>query len=197
MLDEEKKEEIANYVLDRNHYDRLKLTIEIHDAFDTIRTKIIRDFCQKIVKCLESALPAKEDWSVDAADLKRSPTRIFTGIGVRRKTWDEELCVRIEAEAWGPNGWIIGIQGKESGYQNGSLRALLNEKFGCGHESPRWPWYHFFDDRTEFRDEGLGNWTRSETLIAMHDGAGGEYSKRICERIIEIARVVDCFFKAG
>jgi hypothetical protein len=44
-------------------------------------------------------------------------------------------------------------------------------------------------------DWGWGNWTEGKTIIAMREGAEGDYSKRICERIVTIAKVVDDFFR--
>lgn len=193
MLDEETKEAIANYVLDQHNHDRLRLVIGIHNAFDTIRVRVIRDFSQQIVKSLEGAMPAERGWSIRAKDLLENPLRIYTGLTVRHEVWNEGLEVGIDAESWGANNWIIGVRRKQ-GYENDLLTAQLTKTLGAGRGSSACLWYHFFGDRAEFGDWRWGNWTDGETIIAMREGAEGDYGRRICGRIIEIAKAVDGFF---
>jgi hypothetical protein len=195
MLDEVTKEAVADYVLAPHEPERLKLAVTLHDAFDTIRLRVIRDFAEQVSRFLSDELPDPQGWRVEAQDLLANPQRKYTGLSVRRAAWDKGLHVGIEAQTGGPGSWIIGAWGERS-YRNAVLTALLNERWGAGKTTDQWPWFHYFSDNAEFGHWEFGDWTTGTAIVAMRDGTTGDYGKRLCERIVSIAKVVDSLFQA-
>lgn len=193
MLDEETRKAVADYVLDQHDHERLKLLANMRDSWETIRLRVIGEFSRQIARAISDALPMSDGWLVDAQHLLTSPAEKYTGLGVRRSTWDEGLHVGIEAEAWGPASWIVGVWGKD-GHHHARLAAVVIERWGQGRKSPTWLWYHYFSDSAEFGHGDLGDWRTGAAIIAMREGATGDYGKRLCERIVEMGEAVDVVF---
>ena len=117
----------------------------------------------------------------------------YTGLEVRRSTWDNGLYVGTEAEFGDAASWTIGVWGAE-GYHHDGLPAVLAERWGLGKTSPRWPWYRYFSDTSEFGHWEFGDWRTGTAIIALRDGAAGDYGKRLCAMIVEIGKAVDGLF---
>jgi len=165
----------------------------LHDAWEAIRLRVINDFSKQIGQKISYTLQKSDGWIVDAETFLSKPQDKYSGIGVRRSTWDEGLQIGIEAEAWGPASWVIGSWRRE-GYQHPKLAALLREKWGPGKQSETWLWYHYFGDGSEFGHRELEDWRTGAAVVALRQGAAGIYGKRLCERIIDTAKTVDGVF---
>lgn len=189
MLDE-KKAAIANYVLNQHDHDSLRLAIDIHDAFDAIRVRVIQEFTQKIVQYLINELPSEKRWLIYPKRLLEKPLEIYTNLIVRRDIWCNDLEVRIEAQSSGANNWIIGVW-KNENYHNFDLIGRLTKEFGAGRSSQTCLWFQYFGERTKFGLPEMRNWSAGAAIIAMREGVLGDYGKRVCEGIIKIANVVD------
>jgi hypothetical protein len=172
---------------------RLKLLVDMHDSWETIRLQVINEFSTQFTRALSEALPASDGWSINAETMLTRPLEIYTGLEVRRSTWDAGLHVGIDAESSNAAAWIIGVWGDEN-YHHDRLPAALVEKWGAGKKSPRWPWYHFLSDTSEFGHRELGDWRTGTAILALRDGATGDYGKRLCARIVEISKAVDNIF---
>jgi hypothetical protein len=181
MLDEATKKAVADYVLDQNDPERLKLLVTMHDSWETIRLQVINEFAKQFARTISDALPASDGWFVDAEQLLTGPLKQYTGLETHRSTWDKGLRVGINAQSWGAFNWIIGVWGEE-GYHHERLPAVLVEKSGPGKKSPTWPWYRFFYETSEFGHWEFGDWRTGTAIIALREGAAGYYSKRLCEK---------------
>jgi hypothetical protein len=165
----------------------------MHDSWETIRLQVINEFSKQFARALSDALPASDGWSVDANHLLTDPLSRYTSLGVRRSRWDKGLYVGIQAEIWGPARWIVGVWG-DKGYHHDQLPKVLIERWGPGQKSEWFPWYHFFSDNSEFGHWELGDWRTGGAIIALREGATGEYGRRLCERIVEISKTVGGLF---
>jgi hypothetical protein len=193
MLDEATKKAVADYVLDQHDSERLKLLVNMQDSWETIRLRVINEFANQFARTISDALPASDGWLVGAERLRTSPVEKYTALDVRRSTWDEGLYVGVEAETWGPSTWRVGVWGKQ-GYLHPRLPAVIIETWGQGRKSEKWLWYRYFSDSSEFGHWELGDWRTGASIIALRDGAAGDYGKRLCERIIEMGKTVDGVF---
>lgn len=178
------RQEIVGYVLQEPR--RLETAAEIFHAFDAIRSEIIKGFALRLEQALVQALPVSEGWEIDAHWLKDKPLNQYTGLAIRRDSWDKGLAVTLEAQRRGAREWIIGAAGENAQCRE-NIKKHLDDKFGAGGQSQAWPWYRYL--RQEWRA-----WDTGAALISLHQDGQGGIGEYLCSELVNMSLLVDTLF---
>jgi len=191
MADSTEINMVVEYAL--GNRKRLNVALSIYDAYDEIRrpiiTKFILDLKDEIASVLNSA---SEEWGIEVRPDEDWTLKRDCRLRVRHLNWQQGQYVGIGAGRYGPNDLWFGVWGIAD--ESVDLLSQLNQRVPGGwavpNSNPPLQWcYNFgnlFDQRWEF-----GDWRRSATIFAMHEGKGGEYHRRIRDKILAIAHATD------
>lgn len=174
------REAALNYALASK--ENLTTAINLSEAFQDIKTRVIQDFLTGLEAAILSDYPG---WKC-LNDFSKGPfqSRYYTKFGFYKPAWmdnSKRFAVALET---GPQPTSIGIlrDGQEK-ILNGRLYEEIKNRFGKGYgkEGNTWDWYRNLD--SPYQD-----WNSSETLLKMYENQEArEYFHTAFTTLMDIA----------
>lgn len=131
---------LAEYILEDQSGERLRIALAVADSVDKVRDSIIRAFAADIRKTLSAALGEKVE-IVETLTYER-----YSGIYLRLPAWS--YSVAVESQRPGCE-FIFGLRNDKAkptpDPKFPRLVARLTDKLGRGKRSNSWEWYNYLN----------------------------------------------------
>jgi len=155
--------------------NNLKMTLDIGNAYQELRRRIIVAFLEKLQHFVRQQLNESQ-WNLNP-ELLSNPFKKYAGFFVAKKAWAERYSVGFQADQSDARYLIVGVAKQaESLPSIEGLKQTLDSQIRQGKPSAQWDWYH------ELKHPYF-NWDNKEALIKLYDGSAvtdlGTYLLRI------------------
>lgn len=166
--------------------ENLSLAIKIHNAYEEIKKRLIKNFTQSLLVSLQEKLP-EEEWEINIQTLIDKPAAASSGLFINRRNWPKGLEVGIEAGLDNARLFSFVVFGKESESlskdQINEIKVQINNKIGSElittNQEVIWQRHVRAD---------LKNWDNEVALLKLKNGEALGY---FTNELISIVNVVD------
>jgi hypothetical protein len=199
MLSESEQQEIVDYIMS-DLPRRLELAVGTYAAFETLRATLIRKFIRELVERVSRTLPAMDGWTVDASALIDQPLDRFKRFRIENKSWEREISVILEAQAYGPRAWWMGVVAPKAYAKSTMIGQRLNKQIGEAQtgdnsEEEDFPWWRGFTGK--WKDWRLSDWRQPQAVLALGEGGQGHYANYLHDALVDISRTLDEGLRLG
>lgn len=170
--------------------DNLLMAIQVHAAFDAIKSKIFTEFAFLLKNELVKALTDISGINIDVQPLLEKPLEKYTGLTISHPTWPDDWSVLIEAQSPHGKEILIGVGGskdKANVTDRNAIKAKLDTDIAPGNISDGWTWYRKV--KPEFND-----WSQEDTLIDLFKEIQGDALICFRDELVAIVQRVHAHF---
>ena len=142
--------------------DNLRMAIQVHAAFNAIKSDVIDKFLNLLINELATALTDIPGIVIDIQPLLAKPSDTLW-LSIYHPSWPKDWSVGIEAQSPTGKEFIIGVganKDKVADIDRNAIKAKLDTDIALGNISDWWPWYRKV--KSDFND-----WSQEDILIDL------------------------------
>lgn len=168
--------------------ENLSLAINVHDAYEDIKQRLIKNFTQSLLVSLQEKLP-EEEWEINIQTLIDKPAAASSGLFINRINCHKGLEVGIEAGLDNARLFSFVVFGKESESlskdQINEIKVQLNNKIGSElitkEQEVIWQRHVRAD---------LKNWDNEVALLKLKNGEALDYFSNELNSIVNVVDAI-------